>query len=102
MTGLSTQPPPPVGCEFTSMWRTGPAAAPIAIEIWGRREHRTAVLRIHDADDGYMDAGDLVGGGTDDAAVDWTEKAHELYGADWLDAQEREAVRTLANRWGTV
>jgi hypothetical protein len=87
--------------QLTAQWRTGPTTASLAVEVWGRRIRRDALLRVID-DAGAMDAGTVVAGGTDAARVDWTEQARAEYGEDWLDAQGQAIVKHLAIRWGEV
>ncbi|PRY56398.1 hypothetical protein [Glycomyces artemisiae] len=101
MTSVVEELADPPGRVFMATWRTGPADAIITVQVWGRRERRDALLRFRH-DGGHIDAGTLSGGGTDDAAVVWTDKAKEAYAEDWLDTQEREAIKALSIRWGTV
>lgn len=101
MTAQAEDPPGPPGRDFTATWRTGPPDALVDIQVWGRQAHRDALLRIVDGD-GYLDAGTLSGGGTDDAMVVWLDEAAAVYSTEWLDAQEREAIKALSIRWGTV
>lgn len=102
--------PPEIPDEYdlTAQWRTGPANAIIGIEVWGRRSHRDALLRLID-DAGSMDAGSVTAGGTDNALVIWTKEARAEYGAgdhgdgdDWLNEQAAIILRRLANLWGTT
>lgn len=112
MTDIGTEPgaaaenSPLSGGVFIGMWRTGLAADPIAIEVWGRKADRVALVRIISAaaseNPRPMDAGTASGGGTDDCRVLWTTKAHRAFGAAFLDRAEVETKRLLANRWGAI
>jgi hypothetical protein len=98
--------PPLPGYDFVGMWRTGPANAIIAIEVWGHKANRAAITRIiRDAaseNPRPMNAGAGSAGGTDDCRVLWTAEARRAFGEAWLDDVEASTIRLLANRWGTT
>ncbi|NUT31442.1 MAG: hypothetical protein HOV79_00050 [Hamadaea sp.] len=101
-TAVKKSPLP--GGVFLGGWRTGPPSALIAVEVWGRRADRVALVQIiTDAaseDPQTMDAGTASAGGTDACRVMWTTKAYRAFGEDWLDQAETEIIRLLAKRWG--
>jgi hypothetical protein len=64
------------------------------------RRTATGTVRVTDAA-GTIRTGALAGGGTEQATIDWSREARQVYGEDWLDSQTQSIVQGLANRWGT-
>lgn len=101
---MNTVGAPLAGYKLTGSSRTGPPDAITAIEVWGRHDHRDAIVRIiSDATSENpkpMNAGTVTAGGTDNILLVWTAEARLEFGTAWLDQQEAETKRLLANRWG--
>lgn len=101
----ATEDAPAPGYEPVGQWRTGPIGAIIAVEVWGRPASGDAIVRIisdaDSADPRPMDAGTVTAGGTDQVLLVWTSEARQEHAQSWLDQQETETKRLLANRWGT-
>jgi hypothetical protein len=92
--------PPEIPDEYalTAQWRSGPASAPIAVEVYGRRRHRDAIIRIID-DAGSLDSGTVTAGGTQQELILWKAAAIQEFGEDWLHAQGQVLSKFLMHRW---
>lgn len=88
------------GYELTLSWSTGSPDTRVAVETWGRRADRVAVIYLFR--DAPLEAGSVTAGGTDGAFVTWNERCRDRFGIAWLRNQGADIRQGLATRWGTT